>query len=239
MIFDNRGRLIDLLEDYHRHFAYPGHTRATKHNSCASRILRVLMDTNLTQFGILSDLLACVISIGPLIEQARIQKERDIVFSYRFSANAGDLFDRQFSWPQFIASSVKRSDDYKFIVSCDIADFYSRLGHHRLENALQHLNDPGNTRSRIMRILSNFSNTQIHTHRQRTMTDGNILKAELEKFDIMAISRSELAKSRIHAALSKKIVSAIRYLSERREVKPFCHFSIIQMYSIRYGVTSK
>lgn len=45
--------------------------------------------------------------------------------------------------------------------------------------------------------------------------DYELLKDELRQFDIMGLLRSELQKSRIHAALSKKIIQAIRYLDER------------------------
>jgi hypothetical protein len=44
--------------------------------------------------------------------------------------------------------------------------------------------------------------------------DYEALKEELKKFDIIALLKSELAKSRIHISLSKKIVSAIRFINE-------------------------
>ncbi len=42
--------------------------------------------------------------------------------------------------------------------------------------------------------------------------DYEHLKKEIRQFDIVALLKEELAKSRIHTALARKIVSAIRYL---------------------------
>jgi len=46
-----------------------------------------------------------------------------------------------------------------FVVTCDISEFYPRLNHHRLENALKQLDLKGNQSSRIMDFLKNFSGT--------------------------------------------------------------------------------
>jgi hypothetical protein len=46
--------------------------------------------------------------------------------------------------------------------------------------------------------------------------DYEKLKGELEKFDIVGLLQAELSKSRIHVALSRKIVSAIKYLDPKQ-----------------------
>lgn len=55
--------------------------------------------------------------------------------------------------------SIATAGDSKFVVVCDISEFYPRLNHHRLENALKQLAVRGNQPSKIMRFLSNFSHT--------------------------------------------------------------------------------
>jgi hypothetical protein len=48
--------------------------------------------------------------------------------------------------------------------------------------------------------------------------DFELLKAELRKFDILSLLKAELVKSQIHISLSKKIVSAVRFIdADQRE----------------------
>src|SRR5207245_2752630 len=44
--------------------------------------------------------------------------------------------------------------------------------------------------------------------------DYEALRVELRRIDIFALLKAELVKSRIHISLSKKIVSAIRFIDE-------------------------
>lgn len=44
-------------------------------------------------------------------------------------------------------------------MSCDISEFYPRINHHRLDNALRQLDNADSERLRIMSFLSNFSET--------------------------------------------------------------------------------
>ncbi len=55
--------------------------------------------------------------------------------------------------------SIELAKDHKFVVICDISEFYSRIGHHRLENALAHLRIDDAVARRIREFLSNFSGT--------------------------------------------------------------------------------
>jgi Reverse transcriptase (RNA-dependent DNA polymerase) len=105
--------------------------------------------------------LGVVISIADAIEASRINKDRNTVFSYRYLWNNStkELFDPAYNWRAFIERSIFLARERKFVVSCDISDFYSRLNHHRLENALKHLDLPGNQPSKIMEFLANFSGT--------------------------------------------------------------------------------
>jgi hypothetical protein len=84
------------------------------------------------------------------------------VFSYRYKPDRkkGDLFARNFGWYQFMMHSTKLSEEYEFVVACEISEFYPRLGHHRLENALKQVAGDTPYPKRIMDFLSNYSNTR-------------------------------------------------------------------------------
>jgi hypothetical protein len=59
-----------------------------------------------------------------------------------------------------MSKSLEISDQSKYVIVCDIADFYSRVGHHQLENALLQLRLSSDIPWRIMEFLKNFSNTK-------------------------------------------------------------------------------
>ena len=107
--------------------------------------------------------LASVSAIGPAIETARISRENESVFSYRFEPNieTGDVFSREVGWLQFMNKSLELAEIYPFTVICDISEFYPRLGHHRLENALRQVAGETPYPKKIMSFLSNFSNTKL------------------------------------------------------------------------------
>lgn len=103
--------------------------------------------------------LALVILIADKIENVRLPFEEQSVFSYRYQwdGESGKLF-RDSAWSDYRARGMKLSQDFKFVVVTDIADFYPRIYHHRVENALQRLPDAGDVPKRIMELLGTFSN---------------------------------------------------------------------------------
>lgn len=103
--------------------------------------------------------LGLVISIGNDIEQARIARDRDIVFTYRFAydESSKSMFDPTIGWRQFQDCSIRHAQGRNYVLICDIADFYPRVYHHRLENALKKATDDRATITKIMRLLSAFS----------------------------------------------------------------------------------
>ncbi len=105
--------------------------------------------------------LASVAAIGESIERARIDRDHETVFSYRFEPDkaTGDVFSREVGWLQFMKKSLDLAEIHPFTVICDISEFYPRLGHHRLENALRQIAGETPYPKRIMSFLSNFSNT--------------------------------------------------------------------------------
>jgi hypothetical protein len=311
-------------------------------------------------------LLTCVLALSSRIESARIPKETNTVFSYRYQPDpvSGDLFDRNFGWVQFMEHSTALSTEYDFVVACDISEFYPRLGHHRLENALKQVAGETPFPKRIMDFLSNFSNQRsfglpvggpaarilseitinqvdrllfgtgiifarfaddyhlfarsredsyrhlfflseklfdnqglsLQKSKTRIMTgaefratsplkrrddgvaiettdgrppvlehgsamllrfslrfdpysknaheDYEKLKEEVSKFDIIGLLKEELSKSRIHTALARKIISAIRYLdSTRRDedapsIRDAAVLSILASFEVLYPIIS-
>ena len=82
---------------------------------------------------------ALVFEIGQDIENYRINKSDKIALSYRFKPEAdGRFYDPGFSWYTFRQHSLElaNSNDYKYVLLADIADFYPRIYSHPLEQAL-------------------------------------------------------------------------------------------------------
>lgn len=101
--------------------------------------------------------LALVISLGPKIEAARVPITEKRVFSYRYSdEKPGHVFRSDLGWSSFMARALELSQSHKYAVATDISEFYRRINHHRLENALQHIDDSEKPK-RIIEILSRFS----------------------------------------------------------------------------------
>lgn len=102
--------------------------------------------------------LALVISIANDIEKTRIPKSDQIVFSYRYSwkQDANSLFSDSI-WYDYRKRAAYLSKQHNFVVLTDVADFYSRVNHHRLENALKRLPRVGNAPKRIIALLKRFS----------------------------------------------------------------------------------
>ena len=102
--------------------------------------------------------LALVIGVADQIEAQRIEPNSEAVFSYRYEWNAAEskLF-KDSTWIDYRKRCIALSHKYPVIVQTDISDFYPRIYHHRIENALKRLPNPGDTPHRIMSLLSSFS----------------------------------------------------------------------------------
>jgi len=88
--------------------------------------------------------LALVIRLADKIEAERNPEKEKVVFSYRFHWNSKEakLF-KDINWNDFKQRCLELSKDYHYVVLTDIADFYTRVYHHRIENALQRLPSSG------------------------------------------------------------------------------------------------
>ncbi|WP_158226023.1 RNA-directed DNA polymerase [Pseudomonas syringae] len=102
-------------------------------------------------------LLSLVLTVADSIEQKRLSS--DIVFSYRFKPDisTGSLFDKEVGWQKFQNTSVTHAQNNSYVLRCDISDFYPRIYHHRLENALKKATNNGEIIKRIMTILQSIS----------------------------------------------------------------------------------
>lgn len=349
IFFDHKTETIDLLQKLHSNFN-EWISRYPPANETAFVPINYVGFRWATQIDPFWNLyfLALVSSIAPAIESVRISPAHSCVFSYRYKRSdvTAELFSRDWGWFQFMEKSVEIAKKNQFIVVCDIADFYARINHHRLENALAQLKLGNDIPSRILKFLLNFSNTysfglpvggpaarllselvlnqidhlllqhgitfcrfaddyhlfvpslekayadlvflseklyanqglslqksktrimrtaeflatspikvadavdssdteesksraadgsdppngpvgQMHDlmhlslrfdpYSATAQEDYDALKAQLSQFDVLGLLRSELGKTRIHSALAKKIVSAIRFLSEKQK----------------------
>lgn len=105
--------------------------------------------------------LSLVLFIAETIESRRLPISENSVFSYRFLPvhATGHLFGDS-TWHHYKQAALNKSKDFRFVVVADIADFYSRIAHHRLENELQRLGTHSREIKRIMVLLAKFSQTR-------------------------------------------------------------------------------
>jgi hypothetical protein len=103
--------------------------------------------------------LALVIKMGEAIEKARIPVKENTVFSYRFISPLADgsIFDDKVNWRAFMETGLESAKKYPYVIVCDIADFYARVYHHRVENALKWLKVSPDIVKRIVELLAEFS----------------------------------------------------------------------------------
>jgi hypothetical protein len=104
--------------------------------------------------------LALVISIADRVESRRIPEGENTVFSYRYGwdDSRSSLFTDS-TWNNYRRESLLRSKKFSFVLQTDIADFYPRVNHHRLENALKRLEVSSEAPNRLIKLLSIFSET--------------------------------------------------------------------------------
>ncbi|MEY2565446.1 MAG: hypothetical protein QOH88_3639 [Verrucomicrobiota bacterium] len=105
--------------------------------------------------------LALVLFIAETIEAKRLPTSADTVFSYRFQPNltTGHLYADS-TWRDYKLSALEKSKRYPFVLLADVADFYPRVAHHRLENELIRLEAHPEETRRIKLLLSQFSQTR-------------------------------------------------------------------------------
>ena len=105
--------------------------------------------------------LSLVLSIAERIESKRLPLSEKSVFSYRFKPDlkTGHLFD-DCTWRHYKQCALEKSKSFPFVVVADVADFYPRVAHHRLDNELIRLRITTEEPRRIKTLLSKFSQTR-------------------------------------------------------------------------------
>ncbi|MCG8710552.1 RNA-directed DNA polymerase [Brenneria goodwinii] len=106
--------------------------------------------------------LGLVIKLSQDIED--IRSPNTSVYSYRFKPNLddGSLFNKNISWRKYQEDSITECsmEEVKYVLTCDIADFYPRIYHHRLENALDRIDPQKHYSNKIKKLLQTFSETK-------------------------------------------------------------------------------
>lgn len=160
LFFDKPDECVGVLEKLHQNFdeyiaTYPPSTIVT------------LSQVGYTGFRWATQIepfwnayyLALVIQIADEIEDRRIPESDESVFSYRYSwqEDSAKLF-KDSTWRNYKSKCLELSKHHKQVVITDISDFYPRIYHHQIDNALKWLKISGEGPSRIMKLLSKFSN---------------------------------------------------------------------------------
>lgn len=157
LFFDKKDQTLDLLQQLHRQFdeflkLYPPHDERTL------SVAGYYAYRWVTQIDPLWNayLLALVVALGGNIERARVAVAEGIVFSYRFSPNpkTGALFDPDVGWRQYQLRSLRHAEEFERVLTCDVSDFYPRVLHERLADALKEISVSEMDREYVRRILA-------------------------------------------------------------------------------------
>lgn len=107
---------------------------------------------------------ALVRELASDLEGRRIPVAQGRVFSYRTAPQAdGQLFAPDTGYRQFLdacRSKLRANPANHFVATTDISDFYARIYHHRLENALHTATSRTNHVRAVMRLLSGWNGTE-------------------------------------------------------------------------------
>lgn len=96
-----------------------------------------------------------ILETGEEIEKSRLSVDKNIVFSRRFKPSKTDfnIFDKAIGYGEFETHSANLASQFQYVVITDIADFYSRIYVHRLENALDRVLPTHSTHSNALKSL--------------------------------------------------------------------------------------
>ncbi|WP_124861288.1 RNA-directed DNA polymerase [Burkholderia anthina] len=138
-----------------------------------TRPLRILLSPKgrygfrvITQLDPLDFVLFAAVSyeLSADLEARRVPVTDDRVFSYRVAAQAdGQLFSPDIGYREFLNACRRKllvEPRSAFVATADIADFYARIYHHRLENALHTATTRTNHVRAVMRLLSGWNGTE-------------------------------------------------------------------------------
>jgi len=100
-----------------------------------------------------------VYEIGEELEKSRIEKKKEVVFSNRFKPSTiGFFWDSDYNYKKFDDKTLEliNSEEYKYIVIADIADFFPRIYTHVLENSLNKATKKKEHVKSLKKLLANL-----------------------------------------------------------------------------------
>lgn len=122
---------------------------------------RVITQLDPIDFLIYSSL---IYEISSDLEARRIPITDGVVFSYRVDTNQeGQLYSPDVGYRAFLNRCREKLHQYSdncIVATADISDFYSRIYHHRLENALRAATSRTSHVNAIMSLLSGWNGTE-------------------------------------------------------------------------------
>lgn len=105
---------------------------------------------------------ALTYEVGGALESSRVRASEPVVFSHRFSPSMdGEMYDRTQNWLTFqrrCEEIIDDNDDITHVVIADISDFFPRLYHHRIENALKAATGNSDQARILTKLLGQWSN---------------------------------------------------------------------------------
>ena len=130
--------VLSMLEDVHKGFEQYFSAQPPKNINALSPLGYTAFRWA-TQIDPLWNLyyLSIVLSIAETIEEQRLPVVENTVFSYRFQPDTvtGHLFIDS-TWRLYKQAALEKSKHFSFVLLADVAEFYPRVAHHRLENEL-------------------------------------------------------------------------------------------------------
>lgn len=159
VLFDRPEEVANLIEDMHQNF---------EHWIAASppSFTKTLVPVGYTGFRWATQIepfwnvyfLALVLRVAEDIEAQRIAPNELRVFSYRYryDEESGKLFDDS-NWRNYRRQAQAIARAHQFVAVTDISDFYPRIYHHRIDNALRRIPRAEQVRANILKLLMVFS----------------------------------------------------------------------------------
>lgn len=137
--------------------------------------------------------LTIVLMMAEKIEQKRINKSEDRVFSYRLKTirNNDNIFDPDYTYTSFRQKVIEKSkmNKNKVILECDISNFYDRLNLHRLESTLHSMEIDTELVKLLNELLLFWSNRDSYGLPVGSNASRILAEAELSQIDDFLISR--------------------------------------------------
>lgn len=137
--------------------------------------------------------LTIVLLMADTIEQNRINKSEERVFSYRLLTNRNNdyLFDPNYTYTSFANRVLEKSkmNKNKVIVECDISNFYDRLNLHRLESTLAGMQIDSKLVNLLNELLLFWANRDSYGLPVGSNASRILAEAELSRIDNFLVDR--------------------------------------------------